>query len=76
MVGEEVGEGAIAKRVVDGQAAMETDIGDKDKGREAAGDGEAVHSTDEMGGKGKIADVRATAAEHAKGSSQEMGGQG
>jgi hypothetical protein len=73
MVGEEVGEGAIAKGVVDGQAAMGADIGDKDEGREAAGGGEAIHDTHEMGGKGKIADVRAATAEHAKGGGQVVG---
>ena len=46
MVGEEVGMGAVAKRVVDGQAVMDTDIGDRNEGREVTSDKEVIHNTD------------------------------
>ena len=46
MVGEEVGVGAVAKRVVDGQAVMDTDIGDRNEGREVTSDKEVIHNTD------------------------------
>ena len=46
MVGEEVGMGVVAKRVVDGQAVMDTDIGDRNEGREVTSDKEVIHNTD------------------------------
>ena len=48
MVGEEVGMGAVAKRVVDGQAVIDTDIGDRNEGREVTSDKEVIHNTDKI----------------------------
>lgn len=48
MVGEEVGMGVVAKRVVDGQSVMDTDIGDRNEGREVTSDKEVIHNTDKI----------------------------